>query len=199
LLKKRPEKMTTNRIDHKGFVTTGPITSTVVTTAVSGPLNVAGPISQLPRYELYRSAGAQAITGDGVHFIMSFSGSQVRTQNGLSLWDEASNIFRPTTADIGKVFTFRVDAALSASNGSPNFHIDFEVSGTLDEGAYSIHKQSVDVHVIRGGGYDHSHLHAIFILLVDSQVAASGVQMYGSIDGSHIVTVTSRTLFIKEG
>lgn len=201
--------MTINKIDNKGFTTQGPINSNVNTIISgnvilpSGNLQVAGPIGFLPRYEWYRSTGSQLFTGDTVHSVVRFNGELSQGQNGMHLWNTSSHIFQPTSADLGKTYTFRVDAIMSSSTGTPVFHMDFEVSGVLETAGHhsstSLNRQAVDLEIIRGAQYDHAHFHAIFILLVDTQVVASGVHMYGAIDGSQNVTFKSGTLFIKEG
>jgi hypothetical protein len=212
--------MITNRINSKGFVTEGLNDGTATTIisgaqfignvtfagdiTVAGSASIASPISgtNLAKYEAYQATGSQAFSGDAVHSVVRMNGGLQNIQHGLHLWNTASHIFRPT--EVGRVYFMRLDGILSASAGSPYLHIDFELSGGIStvgashHSSASLHRQSVEVAVVKAAGTDHSHFHATFMCFSDQMMITSGAQFYGAIDTAQIVSFKSCSLMIHE-
>lgn len=154
------------------------------------------------KYETYQATGSQVFTGDAVHSVVRINGGFAAVQNGMSMWNTASHTFMPT--HLGRVYRMRVDGILSASAGTPFFHMDLEYGGRIATGSASHHssasiqRQSVETAVVKGSSYDHSHFHANFLFFSDADMMVSGAQLYGAIDGAQNVTFKSASLMIAE-
>lgn len=193
--------MVTNKSDYRGFITEGPVDGNVSTVISGTTVFTHAPI--MPgRYEAYQSTGSQSISGSAVHYIIRCDGSAATANNGLRLWNTSSHKFTPT--EINRVYILRFDCILSASSGSPFFHMDFEYSGKIATGSASHHssaslqRQSVETAVVKGTSYDHSHFHANFLFFSDADMLVSGAQLYGAIDGNQTVTLKSASMMIFE-
>jgi hypothetical protein len=212
--------MITNRINSKGFISEGLSDGTVTTIisgaqfignvtfagdiTVAGSASIASPISgtNLAKYEAYQATGSQAFSGDSQHSVLRINAGFQNVQHGIKYWNTSSHVFRPT--EVGRVYVIRLDGILSASAGSPYFHVDFELSGGIStaspahHSSASLHRQSVETAVVKAAGADHSHFHAIFMCFSDVTMVASGAQFYGTIDTAQTVTFKSSSMMIHE-
>ncbi|MFA6049635.1 MAG: hypothetical protein WC761_00290 [Candidatus Paceibacterota bacterium] len=205
--------MVTNKSSFRGWTSEGPVDGTVAT-HISGATTFPNTVSFQntasfsvyptfsTRYEAYQRTGSQSFSGDGVHSVVQIADGLSRVNNGLQLWNTSSYTLFPTV--VGKVYFIRIDGILSSSTGNPYFHVDLEYAGGIPTGvashhaSASIHRQSVEVSVVRGVSYDHSHFHANFMIFSDTKMLVSGVQFYGAIDTAQTVTLKSASIMITE-
>lgn len=193
--------MVTNYADHRGFITVGPVDG-AVQNIISGNATFTHAPSMPGKYEAYQSTGSQTLSGSAVHWIIQCNGSAARANGGQNLWSTSSHKFTPTVA--GKVYMMRVDFILSASSGTPFFHMDLEYGGRIPTGSASHHssasiqRQSVETAVVKGQAFDHSHFHANFLFFSDADMLVSGVQLYGAVDTAQSVTLKSASIMIAE-
>lgn len=193
--------MTTHRLDHRGFITEGPVDGTS-TAVLDGHVTFSNAPTIPSKYQVLRDAGRKSYAGQNVHFAFTITGSNTNLHSGTAWCNTSSCTFYPSA--VGKTYHMRIDGIVSSSSGNPIFHLDFEQSGLVATGSnqefhnnYSINKQSHDFDVVRGT-LGHSHIHMDFLVLATQDLFVSGGQFFCSTDGNQIVTVASATLMIVE-
>jgi hypothetical protein len=193
--------MTTHKLDHRGFITTGPVDGTSIA-VLDGHVSFSNPPTIPSKYQFIKDQASKTFTGTFVYFNFTFTGSNTYEDSGTSWYNTSSHVFFP--ASLGKVYSMRIDGIMSSSSGNPIFHMDFEQTGIITSGTtldssfqYSPNRQSHDFDVVRGG-LGHSHFHMTFLVLATQDLVTSGGQFYCATNGNQVVSFTSATLLIVE-